>query len=148
MTKARLDSEEYEAFAAYASRASEPVTPEQIRAIVEWDGDSDEILPELTRDWIRACYHRPDDDEIRMHALDCMLGTFGVEALHCPEYPEGHYPRFKPHAVYLNSGDPYSQSLILTWEGELFAGSWGDYLEWAEQHDSCWPDPDDESEES
>ena len=57
-----------------------------------------------------------------LHAIDCILGTHGVEALD----PDGVYCVHPPAYEYCNTGDTYATTLIYKRETDrLFVGCWG-----------------------
>lgn len=102
-------------------------TARAVRAILTADPDLiDTILPDVTQRWIAACYHRPSTAEIRMHAADTLLGTYGVEHV-----PAGRGPR-SPAFDYCNTGDTYAPTLIRYADGRrrrYVVASWGDLVE-------------------
>jgi hypothetical protein len=101
--------------------------------------------------WVRSCYNTPDHDshEVKLCAIDELLGTFGVEALNIDgdgtHTDEGI--RMCPAFSYCNAGDPYVATLLR----DHVAGAWlvagyGDALEEyerenhlgdSEEHDEC-----------
>lgn len=72
---------------------------------------------------IRECCNPPTTSDIRMHCLDALLGTFGVEAF---QTRDGTW------VEYLNTGDTYSPTIVLM-SGNYRIASWGDI---AERHGS------------
>lgn len=62
-----------------------------------------------------------------LHAVDRLLGTFGVEVLDRRENSTS------PEYEYLNTGDPYNTTLVYKRSTDnLFIGAWGDIAErWA-----------------
>jgi hypothetical protein len=73
-------------------------------------------------DYVRACYHRPPLQLVKLTAVDAILRTFGVESI-----PPGHNSR-SPAIDYCNSGDTYAATLMWT-NGRYRVGSWGDIVE-------------------
>lgn len=59
-----------------------------------------------TQEWIRRCYHRPDDISLTLHACDALLGTHGVEGLGPVSVRHGALVQ------YLNTGDTYAATLV------------------------------------
>ena len=83
-------------------------------------GDEDpESVPE-TAEWVRQCYHRPSEDELRLHAADVLLGTHGVEGF---ELPDGSF------LSYCNTGDSYGFTIVHTDDTGFVASTWADELE-------------------
>ena len=94
-------------------------TAKQIRGII--DGSIDPETIPATAQWVRDCYNRPSDNELRMHAADVLLGNFGVEAF---ETRHGG-------CEYSNAGDAYAATLIF-YRGRYSVACWGDIAErWA-----------------
>lgn len=82
--------------------------------------------------WVDQCYNAPRRSEIKLAALDEILGTYGAEALRI----EGAWvDRFYGDivATYLNTGDTYAPTLLLDHESSVWKlTSWGDFYESAE----------------
>lgn len=100
-------------------------TARAVRAVLDGSRDPCETS-EATADWARACYHWPNDDDLKMHAADALLGNFGVEAI--------IDSTGRALCEYSNTGDSYAGTIIRdlisgTWK----VGSWGDWLEKAER---------------
>lgn len=68
---------------------------------------------------IAECWHQPDWWDIRMHCLDALGHTYGVEAI---RLRDGRY------VPYLNAGDTYATTL-LRFNGRYTVGCWGDIAE-------------------
>ena len=69
---------------------------------------------------IAECYHTPTTSDIRMHVLDTLAGTCGVEFM---ETRRGRY-------MYLNAGDLYVPTLIYSYAtGSYRVACWGDIVE-------------------
>lgn len=80
-------------------------------------------VPE-TQVWVDACYNRPDDTELMLHAADVLLGTHGVESLGPVDTRSG------PPFAYLNTGDTYADTVVYNSETRRFmVCSWGDIAE-------------------
>lgn len=68
-----------------------------------------------------TCYRMPSLAERRMECLNEVIGGYGVEAL-C----DGMYP----NALYVNTGDTYSPTLLYCYKRSTFRlTTWGDYAE-------------------
>lgn len=103
------------------------------------DAELEEVIekrfPE-THVYVRSLYSSPYRSEIwrvtvRLHAIDSVLGTYGVEALG-PGRDGDHAPPYE----YLNAGDRYATTLIYRRATDsLSVGTWGDI---AERHPR-WP---------
>lgn len=65
---------------------------------------------------IRECYNPPTTSDIRLHCLDALLGTFGIEAFQT---------RNGKWVEYLNTGDTYSPTIVRM-NGHYRIASWGD----------------------
>ena len=68
---------------------------------------------------IRECYHPPKKYDVRLHVLNSIAETYGVEAI---ETTNGEY------ANYLNTGDMYAPTIIY-WRGRYLVASVGDFIE-------------------
>lgn len=75
-----------------------------------------------TKKWIDSCYHLPKTAEIQMHAIDEIIGTYGVEAINLGDVYPGNW------LEYCNTGDPFINTVCL-YEGKFFLTSWGDIIE-------------------
>lgn len=88
-----------------------------------------ERCPE-TQAYVSAMYSNPYDRQIwrvtvALHAIDCIVGTHGVEGL-----GEGRSGDFAPPYEYLNAGDPYATTLIYSRRSHACViGCWGDIAE-------------------
>jgi hypothetical protein len=65
------------------------------------------------------CYHSPKTYDIRLHCLDALGESYGVEAF---ELENGTY------CDYLNTGDTYSPTLLRV-NGDYQVACWGDIAE-------------------
>lgn len=68
---------------------------------------------------IRECYNSPKTSDVRLHCLDALLGTFGVEAFQT---------RNGTWVEYLNTGETYSPTIVRM-NGHYRIASWGDIAE-------------------
>ena len=68
---------------------------------------------------IKECFHRPKWYDVRLHALDSLGDTHGVESC---ETESGEF------ADYLNTGDSYAPTVIF-WRGNYRVQSLGDFIE-------------------
>jgi len=75
--------------------------PKQAKKILRMTREELEVLPAAIQ-WLRVCYHPPSTHELRLHCLDALAGTYGVEGA---ETPEGWLS-------YLNAGDTYAVTLV------------------------------------
>jgi hypothetical protein len=68
--------------------------------------------PPETQAWIDRCSHRPSWIECDLASLDELCGTYGVE------YIEADYAKPGKRVRYLNTGDPYTPTLLfcLAWK--------------------------------
>lgn len=84
-----------------------------------------------TAAYARQCYNDPYYTgmwrrTLVLHAIDCMLGTHGVEALGEGERSDGYAPPYE----YLNAGDAYATTLIYKRDTDrVFVGCWSDLAE-------------------
>ena len=69
-----------------------------------------------TQAWLDQCYNRPRVHELKMHAIDVLLGNYGVE------YAAGI------KLEYSNTGDSYAGTVLFR-NGRYSVGSWGDIAE-------------------
>lgn len=71
--------------------------------------------------WLRACYHAPSEDALKLAACDVILNGSGVEGL---ELPDGR------DLDYVNLGDPYVATLLYYPDTKRFSVcAWGDVVE-------------------
>jgi hypothetical protein len=71
----------------------------------------------------RECYNSPALHDLRLHALDAVAETCGVEYV-----APGHNAR-SPGFEYLNTGDTYCPTIIRLNSGRYIVSSWGDIVE-------------------
>lgn len=90
----------------------------QARAILEMTRSQLEVLPAGAAR-VAECYHAPSTADVRMHCLDALGESSGVEAF---ELRDGSY------CEYLNTGDTYSPTLMRV-HGRYSVGCWGDIAE-------------------
>jgi len=115
------------------------LTPEQARLVraLGHATDDGEILSSLvessvpaTADYVRSMHGDPFGSHmwrvtIALHAMDSIIGTYGVEAL-----GPTSGPNYAPPYEYLNKGDTYATTLIYRRRTDtLSIGSWGDIAE-------------------
>lgn len=103
----------------------------------------DTLLSELgekfprTQSWVNQCWNMPKVVEIRRHAVDEALGTYGVERVCSDDQPGGLRIRGGRELEYCNTGDSYGQTICWEFRRGLFGrelvrvfiGSWGDWVE-------------------
>jgi hypothetical protein len=88
-----------------------------------------------TAQYVRSMYCDPYRSAmwrttVALHAMDCIVGTHGVESLGPPNDRDGYAPPYE----YLNTGDTYAMTLIYCRDTDSISlGSWGDI---AERHPS------------
>lgn len=83
-----------------------------------------------TAAWVGQCCNAPSLHEVKMHILDEMLGSYGVEFINLE--PDNY--RWPKGIEYLNMGDTYTPTLIY-FNNRYSIGCWGDYLEyWERKH--------------
>lgn len=68
---------------------------------------------------IAECHHTPSVSDVRLHVLDALGETHGVEAF---QVDDGGW------CQYLNAGDPYVPTLI-RFRGRCRVACWGDIVE-------------------
>lgn len=68
---------------------------------------------------INECYHHPKWYDVRLHVLDSLGETFGLESA---EHRSGAY------ADYLNTGETYAPTIIY-WQGRYRVQSLGNLIE-------------------
>lgn len=75
---------------------------------------------------IAECYHPPKPHDVRMHVLDAILGTHGVE--YVSRSADSFY---SPKGLeYCNAGDSYATTIVYNHLTETYQiGSWADYVE-------------------
>ncbi len=72
----------------------------------------------------RECLHRPDTEDLRMHALNALdPGFHGIETIRTT---------MREPASYLNTGDTYASTLIY-WRGRYRVQCVGDFVETLER---------------
>jgi len=100
-------------FADLARTAHDPDAAVKAAALLNGDLDPDTVLDSVLM---------LDTNERIMEALDTVLDCYGVEAI----TPDGC---IYPVATYLNTGDAYTSTVVLTEDGEFLLTTWGDFLE-------------------
>ena len=100
-----------------------------LRQVFGADAPKARAILEMTRDELAAlpagaariaeCYHPPRTSDVRMHCLDALGHSYGVEAI-CLR--DGRY------VPYLNAGDAYAATL-LRFNGRYRVTTWGDIAE-------------------
>ena len=68
---------------------------------------------------IRECYNPPSTSDVRLHCLNEVLETFGIEAFQT---------RNGTWVEYLNTGDTYAPTIVRI-NGHYRIASWGDIAE-------------------
>lgn len=97
-------------------------TAQTIRHIM--DGSVDPKSFDSVDSWLRQCYNMPNTVELRMCAINEVLGTHGVEALGEMTFPNG------PHYSYCNTGDTYACTVMYDHhENEFLISDWGSIAE-------------------
>lgn len=113
--------------AARLAEAFPDVDPEVLRGLMSGAIDVEEnaeSFPKTIR-WLHQMYNRPSNNEIALHAIDELLGTYGVEGWADPS-------NFQYGVSYANTGDSYATTIILKtdWHGDHWIlSSWGDLVE-------------------
>lgn len=77
---------------------------------------------------IAECYHPPLTCDIRLHVLDAIAETCGVEYI---AHPNDGYCRGEQYGIdYLNTGDSYCLTIVrFAATGTYQVRSWGDIVE-------------------
>lgn len=81
--------------------------------------------------YARSCFHNPYTSQMwrrtmALHAIDCILGTHGVESLGEGKHSEGYASPYE----YCNAGDPYAATLIYRRATDnLYVGCWATLVE-------------------
>lgn len=96
-------------------------------AFVEWLSDADVSAGavDAANQRVRECYHPPNWTDVALHAIDAILGTYGIEGM-------AHPDNFRCGFSYCNTGETYNPTVLLaTWsEGDQwYVCSWGDFVE-------------------
>lgn len=84
-----------------------------------------------THAYARSCYNDPYASRMwrvtmALHAINGVLGTYGVEPLGDGRHCEGYAPPYE----YCNAGDTYATTLVYKRATDtLFVSSWGDVVE-------------------
>lgn len=94
----------------------------EARRILEMTRAQLEDLP-AGAERVKECYHLPKTYDVRLHCLDALGKTCGIE---------GFWTARKGYCTYLNTGDTYSPT-IMWFDGRYQVASWGDV---AERHGS------------
>lgn len=98
--------------------------PETVHEILTLDIEEVIKKYEPARARVNECYNRPDDADIRLHAINHIEQFYGVEGFPITE----DAVRSSDFVDYLNSGDTYSLTL-LHHRGKYWLGSYGDAYE-------------------
>jgi hypothetical protein len=96
----------------------DPVAAKECKRIFRMSRDELLALPAGDRRE-RECYHSPKLWDLRMHCLDAVCGTYGIE---------GFRIRKGEHVEYLNAGDTYAATIVY-FRGNYRLATWGDYAE-------------------
>jgi len=88
---------------------------------------------EETAKYARSCYNSPWTHSgwrttMALHAINALVGAYGVEALRPDSDSSTSWPPFE----YLNMGDTYATTLVYSRRNgadNLFIGSWGGVVE-------------------
>jgi hypothetical protein len=86
--------------------------------------------------WVRHCFNRPSDPELKMAALNALFECHGVEAIRVEgEWLDNYHGDII--GTYINSGDTYAPTVVLDHEsGEFLVTTYGDWLEgWERERD-------------
>jgi len=115
------------------------ISPEQARLVraLAKAADDGEVLRALivgscpqTAEYVRSMHSSPYDSRmwrvtVALHAMDQVVGTYGVESL-----GPGQGSSYAPPYEYLNTGDTYGTTLIYKRSSDsLSIGCWGDITE-------------------
>ena len=113
-------------------RIAQTLELEKVKAIearMIMDGRLDPESYSSVASWVSRCLNRPRDIELKMEALNQVLGGFGVEAIQ----PDGAYVDSfwrDTVALYVNNGDTYKPTVLYnTCKANFRLTSWGDYVE-------------------
>jgi hypothetical protein len=83
---------------------------------------------ESNQKWIKQCFNRPNELELRLNALNELLEGFGTETIDHNEWVNKYW-RYCI-GVYINMGNSYSPTIIYdTRDNEFILTSWGDFVE-------------------
>lgn len=116
-----------EMFAGLAHNAEDPDAAEKSAAILNGTLDPESV--DAVDTWVRQCFHRPSQLELVMHALNALLDCHGVEAIHVEGAWVDHYYG-DIIATYINTGDAYTETVLLESEGDAFVlTTYGDWLQ-------------------
>lgn len=101
-----------------------PDVADDVIGIVRGTKDPLDIL--ATQEWVNSCYSMPKTLELKAHAINELIGGYGVEAIWGDDC-------FWPDVDYINMGDTYNTTILLdrvrnTWSVTTL----GDWVEWAE----------------
>lgn len=79
--------------------------------------------------WESECLHRPWESEIRMQAINEVVGGYGVEPVD-PEGAEFSRTHGRSVACYVNRGETYTPTIVYDYKSETHQLiSMGDYVE-------------------
>jgi hypothetical protein len=95
-----------------------PGKGKEVKAIFRMRRSELELLP-AGNARVRECYHAPSTSDVRLHCLDALLETFGIEAFQT---------RNGTWVEYLNTGDTYAPTIVRM-NGHYRIASWGDIAE-------------------
>lgn len=121
-------------FLTLARTCKDPDAASKAAAILNDTLDPEDI-PAVAK-WVRKCYHRPSEPELKLAALDAVLDGFGVEAVRVEGEWVSHY-HGDLVASYVNQGDTYTETVVYDHEkDEFLVTSWGAWLEeWEKEHE-------------
>ncbi len=90
----------------------------EAKEIFQMGRDELELLP-AGNARVKECCHSPSTPDVRLHCLDALLETSGVEAFQT---------RNGTWVEYLNTGDTYAPTIVRM-NGHYRIASWGDIAE-------------------
>lgn len=101
------------------------------RAIMKGEIKRDQICDMLpkTGAWERSCYNSPTIQEVKMEALNELLGGYGVEAIIEADADFRDAPAY----TYVNMGDTYTATIVRARGGRYMATDWGSIVERARE---------------
>jgi hypothetical protein len=114
-------------FESLARTATDPKAAQKVAAILNGKVDP-ATIPEVDY-WIRQHHYRPQENVLRLHAVNALLDCYGVEPLRVEgEWVDCYHGDIV--AAYINTGDPYTETVLLDLETQEFhLTSYGDWLE-------------------
>ena len=93
-----------------------------VREVLDGTLDPCDVSPQAAA-YQQQCYHPPAKHELKLYAINELLGAHGVE------YIDSGSGVNSPAMHYINTGDTYTATVLRLAGGRYRIGCWGDIVE-------------------